>query len=85
MPDPIEFHFDFSSPYGYIAAMRIDDFQLIGRHNIRQQPARHRDHVFLLCPLDASCRVRNPVVSKQRHGNTDDQGKYCTADSVVHR
>ncbi len=25
MPDPIEFYFDFSSPYGYLAACRIDD------------------------------------------------------------
>ena len=25
MPDPIEFYFDFSSPYGYLAAERIDD------------------------------------------------------------
>jgi 2-hydroxychromene-2-carboxylate isomerase len=25
MPDPIDFYFDYSSPYGYIAAMKIDD------------------------------------------------------------
>jgi len=25
MPDPIEFYFDFSSPYGYLAACQIDD------------------------------------------------------------
>ncbi|HEX2531548.1 MAG TPA: 2-hydroxychromene-2-carboxylate isomerase [Burkholderiaceae bacterium] len=25
MPDPIDFYFDFSSPYGYFAAMRIDE------------------------------------------------------------
>ena len=25
MPDPIEFYFDFSSPYGYLAAKRIDE------------------------------------------------------------
>src|SRR4051812_18008743 len=24
MPNPIDFYFDFSSPYGYFAAMRID-------------------------------------------------------------
>ncbi|HIC80956.1 MAG TPA: 2-hydroxychromene-2-carboxylate isomerase, partial [Kiloniellaceae bacterium] len=24
MPDPIEFYFDFSSPYGYLAAETID-------------------------------------------------------------
>ena len=30
MPDPLEFYFDFSSPYGYIAAMRVDD--LAARH-----------------------------------------------------
>lgn len=25
MPDPIEFYFDFSSPYGYLASKRIDE------------------------------------------------------------
>lgn len=30
MPDPIEFFFDFSSPYAYLASCRIDD--LAGRH-----------------------------------------------------
>ena len=30
MAEPIEFYFDFSSPYGYLAAMRIDD--LAARH-----------------------------------------------------
>ena len=25
MADPIEFYFDFSSPYGYFASERIDD------------------------------------------------------------
>ena len=30
MSDPIEFYFDFSSPYGYLAAERIDD--IAGRH-----------------------------------------------------
>jgi len=24
MPDPIEFYFDFSSPYGYVASEKID-------------------------------------------------------------
>lgn len=30
MPAPIDFYFDFSSPYGYLAAMRID--ALAGKH-----------------------------------------------------
>jgi 2-hydroxychromene-2-carboxylate isomerase len=30
VPEPIDFYFDFSSPYGYLAAMRIDD--LAARH-----------------------------------------------------
>jgi 2-hydroxychromene-2-carboxylate isomerase len=30
MPTPVEFHFDFSSPYGYLAASRID--ALAARH-----------------------------------------------------
>lgn len=30
MPEPIEFYFDFSSPYGYLAAEQIDD--LAARH-----------------------------------------------------
>lgn len=30
MPPPLEFYFDFSSPYGYIAANRIDD--IAARH-----------------------------------------------------
>jgi 2-hydroxychromene-2-carboxylate isomerase len=31
MPQPIEFYFDFSSPYGYLASEKIDD--LAARHN----------------------------------------------------
>jgi 2-hydroxychromene-2-carboxylate isomerase len=30
MPDPIEFYFDFSSPYGYLAAKRIEE--IAARH-----------------------------------------------------
>lgn len=30
MPAPLDFYFDYSSPYGYLAAMKIDD--LAGRH-----------------------------------------------------
>src|SRR5690606_3306406 len=30
MPAPLEFYFDFSSPYGYVAAMRID--QIAAKH-----------------------------------------------------
>jgi 2-hydroxychromene-2-carboxylate isomerase len=38
MADPIDFYFDFSSPYGYFSAMRID--QLAARHSrkVRWQP-----------------------------------------------
>ncbi len=31
MSDPIDFYFDFLSPFGYLAAMKIDD--LAARHN----------------------------------------------------
>jgi 2-hydroxychromene-2-carboxylate isomerase len=30
MANPIDFYFDYSSPYGYIAAMKIDD--IAARH-----------------------------------------------------
>ncbi len=33
MPDPIEFYFDFSSPYGYLAAQEIDE---VGRRHGRK-------------------------------------------------
>jgi 2-hydroxychromene-2-carboxylate isomerase len=38
MPQPIDFYFDFSSPYGYLASEKIDD--LAARHNrkVRWQP-----------------------------------------------
>ena len=38
MPQPIEFYFDFSSPYGYLASEKIDD--LAARHNrkVRWRP-----------------------------------------------
>jgi len=31
MPAPLRFHFDFSSPYGYLASERIES--LAGRHD----------------------------------------------------
>ena len=38
MPQPIEFYFDFSSPYGYLASEKIED--LAARHNrkVRWRP-----------------------------------------------
>jgi 2-hydroxychromene-2-carboxylate isomerase len=41
MPEPIDFYFDFSSPYGYFAAMRIDDLAL--RHG-----RKARWHAYLM-------------------------------------
>ena len=38
MIDPIDFYFDFSSPYGYFAAMRIDDLALRHGRQVRWQP-----------------------------------------------
>ena len=33
MPDPLQFHFDFSSPYGYLASEKIE--ALAARHGRR--------------------------------------------------
>ena len=38
MPEPIDFYFDFSSPYGYFAAMRIDDLALRHGRKVRWYP-----------------------------------------------
>jgi 2-hydroxychromene-2-carboxylate isomerase len=38
MADPIDFYFDFSSPYGYFAAMRIDDFATRHQRQVRWKP-----------------------------------------------
>lgn len=38
MADPIDFYFDFSSPYGYFAAMRIDDVATRHGRLVRWQP-----------------------------------------------
>ncbi|MFT5445909.1 MAG: 2-hydroxychromene-2-carboxylate isomerase [Gammaproteobacteria bacterium] len=38
MADPIDFYFDFSSPYGYFAAMRIDDVATRHSRLVRWQP-----------------------------------------------
>ena len=38
MAEPIDFYFDFSSPYGYFAAMRIDDFVNRHQRQVRWKP-----------------------------------------------
>ena len=38
MTDPIDFYFDFSSPYGYFAAMRIDELATRHGRQVRWQP-----------------------------------------------
>jgi 2-hydroxychromene-2-carboxylate isomerase len=38
MKNPIDFYFDFSSPYGYFAAMRIDDLAGTYGRTVRWQP-----------------------------------------------
>jgi 2-hydroxychromene-2-carboxylate isomerase len=38
MADPIDFYFDFSSPYGYFAAMRIDNVATRHARVVRWQP-----------------------------------------------
>ena len=38
MSDPIEFYFDFSSPYGYLAAERIDDIAARHDRNVTWRP-----------------------------------------------
>jgi len=38
MADPIDFYFDFSSPYGYFAAMRIDELATRHGRQVRWQP-----------------------------------------------
>ena len=41
MADPIDFYFDFSSPYGYLAAKQIDD--IAARHG---RAVRWRPHLI---------------------------------------
>ena len=38
MPDPIDFYFDFSSPYGYLAAQRIDEIGVRHRREVAWRP-----------------------------------------------
>ena len=38
MSDPIEFYFDFSSPYGYLAAERIDDIAVRHARDVAWRP-----------------------------------------------
>ncbi len=47
MPAPIDFYFDFASPYGYLAAHRIDAIAERHDRNVAWRPhllgRRHRD------------------------------------------
>lgn len=38
MPDPIDFYFDFSSPYGYLAAKQIDEIAARHGRTVRWRP-----------------------------------------------
>lgn len=38
MSNPIDFYFDYSSPYGYLAAMKIDDFAARHRRVVNWKP-----------------------------------------------
>jgi 2-hydroxychromene-2-carboxylate isomerase len=38
MPDPIDFYFDFSSPYGYLAATQIDEIAARHGRTVRWRP-----------------------------------------------
>ncbi|HVK53965.1 MAG TPA: 2-hydroxychromene-2-carboxylate isomerase [Burkholderiales bacterium] len=38
MADPIEFYFDFSSPYGYLASTRIDELAARHRRDVQWRP-----------------------------------------------
>jgi len=38
LPEPIDFYFDFSSPYGYFAAMRIEELALRHGRKVRWYP-----------------------------------------------
>ncbi|MBL8374564.1 2-hydroxychromene-2-carboxylate isomerase [Accumulibacter sp.] len=38
MPQPIEFYFDFSSPYGYLASEKIDDLAARHKRKVRWRP-----------------------------------------------
>jgi 2-hydroxychromene-2-carboxylate isomerase len=38
MADPIDFYFDYSSPYGYIAAMKIDAFAARHKRSVNWKP-----------------------------------------------
>jgi 2-hydroxychromene-2-carboxylate isomerase len=38
MPQPIEFYFDFSSPYGYLASEKIDDLAARHGRKVRWRP-----------------------------------------------
>ena len=44
MPNPVEFYFDFSSPYGYIASDKIDALAAKHRREVTWKP-------FLLGPV----------------------------------
>ena len=38
MPEPIDFYFDFSSPYGYLASELIDEFAARFQREVRWRP-----------------------------------------------
>ena len=38
MPNPVDFYFDYSSPYGYIAAMKIDELMAKYNRSVNWKP-----------------------------------------------
>lgn len=66
MTDAVDFHFDFTSPYGYIASQVIDD--LASQHGV---PVRW--HAFMVTSAYKQHNSTNPLVhpEKQKYFQTD--------------
>jgi 2-hydroxychromene-2-carboxylate isomerase len=66
MPDTVEFHFDFTSPYGYIASQLIDD--IAARHGCAT-----RWHAFMVTAAYKQHGASNPLVhpEKQKYFRLD--------------
>ena len=75
MADPIDFYFDYSSPYGYFAAMKIDDFAARHGRGVNWKPIL-LGAVFKVTgaqplptlPLKGAYALRDIVRSARFHG-----------------
>ena len=75
MADPIDFYFDYSSPYGYFAAMKIDDFAARHGRGVNWKPIL-LGAVFKVTgaqplptlPLKGTYALRDIVRSARFHG-----------------